>query len=296
MMYVLNHDLITVLTYVFLYLTVISLWIPKFAKFPLWTVIAGVSVILGLFSKRLDFLGIIFVILFAIFTYGLKNSKLQVWARVLFAVGILILGVGLAAHLLPGFQNLKVLDAIQISRDGIPFTLYLNFDKTLVGILILGILHQRISTKDQWLKMFKMTIPRAIFVIFIVACLSFAFKFVHFDPKIPSSLLIWAFTNLLFVCLAEEAFFRGFIQKYLCAVLQRFSYGNLVAIVIASLLFGLAHYAGGVRYMILAAFAGMGYGWIYFRTKRIEASIISHFSLNLVHFLFFTYPALATSW
>lgn len=286
------NDLTTTLAYSFLYLTVISLWIP-FQKFPLWTAVLFVSIIFGVVSKRLEFVGLFFILLLAVAIYCLQNQKLPLLIRVFFFIIVFVLGIGLEAHLLPGFQNLKVLDAVRISQDGIPFTLYLNFDKTMVGIFILGMLHQRISTKSEWMTMFKITIPRAIFIIFVIMCLSFILKFVRFDPKIPSSILIWSFTNLLFVCVAEEAFFRGFIQKYLCVVLQRFRYGNLVAIIIASLLFGLAHYVGGIHYMVLAAVAGIGYGWLYFRTKRIEASILTHFSLNFVHFLFFTYPALA---
>lgn len=289
------NDLTTILTYSFLYLTVIFLWIPKFKKFPLWGVLLVVSIIFGLISKRLDSAAVAFTLLFAISTYCLQNQKLPLLVRVLFAIAVFIVGAGLEAHLLPGFKNLMVLDKVQISKDGIPFTLYLNFDKTIVGLFIIGILHQLISSKEEWLKMFTLTIPRACLVILVVVFLSIAFKFVNFDPKIPASLLIWACTNLLFVCVAEEAFFRGFIQKYLCVILQRVHYGNLISVVIAAIIFGLAHYAGGTRYMILAAVAGMGYGWIYFRTKRIEASIISHFCLNLTHFLFFTYPALAIS-
>lgn len=47
-------------------------------------------------------------------------------------------------------------------------------------------------------------------------------------------------------------------------------------------------------YVALATVAGAGYGWAYQRAGgRIEASILTHFALNAVHFFFFTYPALA---
>src|SRR5437868_3760189 len=104
---------------------------------------------------------------------------------------------------------------------------------------------------------------------------------------------MWAITNLLFVCMAEEAFFRGFIQKNLALMMKKIRYGDYLALLIASFLFGLAHYAGGTKYAILATVAGMGYGWVYLTAKRIEGSILTHFGLNLTHFLFFTYPALA---
>ena len=42
--------------------------------------------------------------------------------------------------------------------------------------------------------------------------------------------------------------------------------------------------------MALAAVAGLLYGLVYNRFRSLEASIILHFSVNLVHFLFFTYP------
>jgi len=251
--------------------------------------------VFGLISQRIDFIGLVFIVILACAALCLNNKKMPITVRVLSAIVLSALGLGLGIHLLPGFQNLRVLNNVYISSNGIPFSLYLNFDKTMVGIFILGILHQRISTKAEWCKMFKTMVPRALVVIFIVAILSFSFKFVWFDPKLPHSLPIWAVTNLLFVCLAEEGFFRGFIQKYLCLTLQRFSYGNAIAIIFSSILFGLSHFMGGTRYVILATIAGIGYGWIYWRTQRIEASILTHFSLNMVHFLFFTYPALANN-
>jgi membrane protease YdiL (CAAX protease family) len=91
---------------------------------------------------------------------------------------------------------------------------------------------------------------------------------------------------------AEEAFFRGFVQKGLENSLERFRYSSFLAFITASVLFGVAHFMGGLRYVFLATLAGLGYGWVYQQTKRIEASILTHFSLNSVHFLFFTYPAL----
>lgn len=293
----LNH-IATILTYMFLYLSVVLLWAPSCKKIPLWSVTLVISVLFGLASQRIDFIGFSLIVILACATLFLNNKKIPITLRVLPAIVLFVLGLGLGlsgVHLLPGFQNFRVLNNVYISSNGIPFSLYLNFDKTVVGVFILGILHQRITTKAEWSEMFKAMAPRALLVIFIVAIFSFVFKFVWFDPKLAPSLPIWAATNLLFVCLAEEGFFRGFIQKYLCLSLRRVSYGNVISIILSSILFGLSHFMGGMRYVILATIAGIGYGWIYWRTQRIEASILTHFSLNAVHFLFFTYPALANS-
>jgi membrane protease YdiL (CAAX protease family) len=69
-------------------------------------------------------------------------------------------------------------------------------------------------------------------------------------------------------------------------------HGQWWALSVASVLFGLAHAGGGPIYVALATVAGAGYGWAYLRTGKIEASILTHFALNAVHFFGFTYPAL----
>ena len=288
-----TDNLTTILTYAFLYLTVVLLWAPKFKKISLWVLTLAISTAFGLVSKRITVDAVFFIIVLSIFAYFLVHQTKVIWTRVLSGIAFFVLGAGLEMHALPGFDNLQVLNKIKISTDGIPFSLYLNFDKTIVGIIILGVLNQRITKKTDWIKMLRMAMPMACILIFTLMCLSYLFSYVRFDLKLPHSLLIWSCTNLLFVCIAEEGFFRGFVQKYLCVLLHQIKYGNSLAIIISSLLFGLAHYSGGSLYVILATISGIGYGLIYFRTKRIEASIISHFLLNLVHFLFFTYPALA---
>ena len=65
-----------------------------------------------------------------------------------------------------------------------------------------------------------------------------------------------------------------------------------MAWLIGALLFGVAHIAGGLHYVILATVAGLGYGWVYHKTQRVEACILLHVLLNTVHILFFTYPAI----
>lgn len=58
-------------------------------------------------------------------------------------------------------------------------------------------------------------------------------------------------------------------------------------------LFGLAHWAGGWSYVLLAALAGLGYALAFRASGRIEMAILAHFGLNAVHFLLLTYPGLA---
>jgi len=90
----------------------------------------------------------------------------------------------------------------------------------------------------------------------------------------------------------EEAFFRGFIQENLQRLLSRIGITSHIAVFISAALFGLAHAHGGSTLVLLATIAGIGYGYAYRLTGRLEAAICTHFCLNAIHFIFFSYPSL----
>ena len=281
------------LCYVFLYVSVLCLWVPYRIGIPVWSIVFSIACIFGLLSNQIEWYAIFVIILIAYVLQYTERKRAPLLGRVIAGVLFLLMAYALGAHKIPYFHNLKVLSDAYISKESIPFTLYINFDKTIVGLFILGLTQRLLSNKNEWSTMFKQTIPKTImFVVILVLCALIAGK-VHFDPKLPACSAIWVITNLLLVCTAEEAFFRGFIQEKLAQILRRYEWGNVIAVIIASLLFGFAHYAGGIAYSIWGTFAGLGYGLIYQKTKRIESSILMHFCLNLTHFLFFTYPALA---
>jgi membrane protease YdiL (CAAX protease family) len=114
-----------------------------------------------------------------------------------------------------------------------------------------------------------------------------------FAPKWTPLFLLFAPINLFFTCLAEEAFFRGFMQHELAGIGARRALAAGIALVAAAVLFGLAHVAGGLHYVMAAAVAGLGYGWAFMRERRIEAAMLVHFGVNATHFLLFVYPRLA---
>ena len=61
----------------------------------------------------------------------------------------------------------------------------------------------------------------------------------------------------------------------------------LVALLVSAVAFGISHIGGGIAYVALATLAGIGYGAAYHFTQRVEASILVHFTVNLVHLTFF---------
>ncbi|HSW71230.1 MAG TPA: CPBP family intramembrane glutamic endopeptidase [Gammaproteobacteria bacterium] len=295
MIWILSYPGIS-LCYGFLYLSVVLLWYPGKRKTPNWATSLFLALCFGLISGQLEWSALIPIVLFAVAAFYSQAKKTDPDQRFIATVGVLFLSLGLISHQLPGFNALMVLDHVYFTTDALPYNLYLNIDKALVGIFILGFGPALLSNRKQALLLAKKIWQPILIFILLMMILAFILNFIRFEPKLSSNILIWVLTNLLLTCVAEEALFRGFIQKKLTQQfkLQKVKGGAAAALIIASVLFGLAHYSGGKKYVFLAMMAGLGYGWLYQQTKRIEASIAMHFGLNLVHFIFFTYPALAS--
>ncbi|UCM86069.1 MAG: CPBP family intramembrane metalloprotease [Rickettsia endosymbiont of Culicoides impunctatus] len=276
------------LTYITLLISVISLWLPVKGKFKPWQLFLFISLVLSFVSNIASLFAILAIVLFfyLVFSYHKSSTKLKyvLWSLVL------VLGLTLELHLIPGFDNLLVLDKIQFTPDALPFTLYLNLDKTIVGLIIIGLTLDLASTCSELKILLLQVSYRLPIILLVIIVLSIAFEYIKFAPKIPQNLWIWVINNLFFTCVAEEGLFRGFFQESLSQL--KYKYSKDIAILIPALFFGVMHYPGGLKYVILATVAGALYGWIYKVTKRIEASILVHFMLNLTHILLFTYPAI----
>jgi membrane protease YdiL (CAAX protease family) len=241
-----------------------------------------VAILVGLVQHRIEFLALPFVLMAGA---CLPLARWLPPLRFLFYLIFLVLAVLLSNHVIPGFDNLRVYDSVRFAADSLPFTMYLNFDKVLVGIFILMNLPSPKASAATAL----VTMRNLTFLILLLAILAPMTGYVRLNPKFPELTWLWALNNFFFVCLAEEALFRGFIQTQLLRWMKGGS-----AVLIAAALFGLAHYQGGWPYVALAFLAGLVYGQTYWRTGRLQTSMGVHFGLNLVHFLSFSYPALQT--
>ncbi|NOY74150.1 MAG: CPBP family intramembrane metalloprotease [Gammaproteobacteria bacterium] len=213
--------------------------------------------------------------------------------RPLIWVIFIVLAILLATHQFSSFLNPLLLSNAEISAAAMPYSLYLNYDKAALGLIILAAvspLSQQVGMpqKSELLIVF----CGVVVIIIFVSLLAVIMGYVSFDPKWNSIFLIWVPVNLFITCVAEEVFFRGMIQRHLSQRLSLLAHGEWVALFIVSILFAVAHIAGGWHYVVLAGLAGIGYGWVYMRTKRIEFSIFTHFMLNATHFTLLTYPAL----
>lgn len=215
------------------------------------------------------------------------------WRRASWFSVTAVVSLLLGLHLLPGFSNPVAVRNEILSPGGIPYTQYVNFDKTLGAVLLLGCLGWTpMRSRDQWRLALRRTVPMMLGTVSIVMAASLALGYVGFAPRWTAWFYLWAPLNLFTTCMSEETFFRFFAQNELRHALPQ-RYAGVLAVVVSGALFGLAHAAGGWRYVLLAGMAGLGYALAYERTARLEMSVLTHFALNTVHFLLFTYPALA---
>jgi membrane protease YdiL (CAAX protease family) len=288
------YDSRVVLTYGLLIISIAILWSEAAhpLSFRLSRFVLLGSTALGWAYRFLDATGVgLIFILLLILHHKDRIKKGAVCGILLFLVGLLLI-----EHQFPGFTNLNVFRDQIVSKNGIPYTLSLEFDKALIGFFILSFYGALASNLEDWEKILKTVLSIGTVTVALTVSLSVILRFVTFEPKLVSFLPVWLAANLWLVCIPEEAFFRMLIQKHLLEkAFAKLAIGKGLALILTSALFGLAHFPGGVRYMTIAAVAGLGYGSGYRKTQKIETSILIHFLVNVVHILFFTYPALRTA-
>ncbi len=102
----------------------------------------------------------------------------------------------------------------------------------------------------------------------------------------PTQVLVFAVTSGI----AEEVFFRGFLQQ---AITDRLFDGDVVGMVagliVASVVFGVVHVGPDrqkfLPWTIMALVLGFCFGGIYLYTGNIIAPVIAHFTINFFNLL-----------
>lgn len=112
--------------------------------------------------------------------------------------------------------------------------------------------------------------------------------FLDYSPLLPDmpAWLMSVVGGYLLIALPEELLFRGVIQNALRERLKR----DWLAWPVAALIFGLAHLNNSTTgfpvpnwaYALMATLAGLAYGWVWWRTRKVTASALTHMLVNLI--------------
>ena len=283
------------LAFFLLGLAIASAWAPPLRvrglAVPPWAVLSGLAVLAGAHANVLAPAGLVALGLLCAFAAAACFAPR---GRGLLTVVAAAWALALSLHVVPGFHAWTLFDGVRFSADSLPFKAALNFDKPAAGLLLL-VAFCRPGQGADARRSLAWTGGAAIVTPVVAIGAAVLAGFTRYEPKWPDGGAVFLAANLLFTCVAEEAFFRGLIQERIARLADdggRPAWRG-VAVVVAAVLFGLAHAGGGPLYMLLAGIAGLGYGVVYAATRRIESAILVHFALNAVHFVGFAYPALA---
>lgn len=283
------------LPYSLFVLTVITVWLRNSTGVATWIPFAIATLISATLAGHLTGVASIALTVFGVLAYLSVRSDIAVALRVLMALALLAMAGFFATHSMPGFHNPLLLHEHKFSPDALPFTQRANFDKGMAGLLLLVFFCERSKSWQEWTRVMLRTVPIALITCLFISGIATALHYSRLDIKLPSYTPVFLLTNLFFTCFAEEALFRGLIQHRMSRWLgsRHVKRAGLIALICTSSLFGLVHTGGGWGYVLLATVAGLGYGYAFMRTERIEAPILVHFCVNAMHFLGFTYPRLA---
>ncbi len=269
-------------------LVVLSIILVWFRRTQAWQLAYFVTLIVALATKAITYPAFLCAFMILVFSliYQRQNSL-----SLLALVALLSVGVALGLHVIPGFNNHEFAQALKLNETSGEFDIWFNYDKSMFGVLVLGFLFhdQLIRSWSEFKRVVSLIALPVLIGIPLIYLFALLMTYSRFDFT-PSALFWpWVLKNLFFTVLAEELLFRGLIQAEIEKRLQH-KHAAEIALMIAAILFGLAHFAGGFEYIILATVAGILYGYTYKITGRIEAPIITHLLLNSAHFIFFAYP------
>lgn len=246
-----------------------------------------VTVIAAAVSGVLDWLALLFLV--ALLLMGYVRLRFGDNNIVLLATELLVLAFacGLMIHWVFGFHNVKVIDHASAGPESTPFSMYYNFDKALLLFVLLIAMRSLFvsATSDKLAKWQWLLLVAAVPALLLVAVLLGGLKP---ESHAPHWLFKFIFANIFFVSLAEEAMFCGYLQQRLSGFMH-----SVLALFIAALSFGAMHLAGGIMLVVFAALAGVIYGLAWMWSGRLWVAVLFHAGLNILHLLFFTYPAAA---
>lgn len=276
------------LPFALLLAAVLGLWVHRAA----WIGALVAAIVAAYLTGSLHGLAALWIALAAALAWGYARARSRA-ARVALGVvfGLYALAMGLA--LLPGFDRVVLVRHVVLSPGAAPYDIAVGFPKVVTGIFILGLINPALLSRHGLGAALRSAVPVFAATALVVMAGVYAMGYTAFAPKWTALFLLWAPINLFFTCLSEEAFFRGFVQHELARVGSNHGLAAGIALVVGAATFGLAHAGGGASFVIAAALAGLGYGWAFHRTRRIEAAMAVHFGVNAVHFLLFVYPTFA---
>jgi membrane protease YdiL (CAAX protease family) len=263
-------------------LACVLLWIPASATWRVRASLAALAAALGtsLWLGQSTPAGVGLLVLLALGCRAAhaRGAAVRVVGYV-FAIGV---------ALLIGFAGVRLFSRLTLFADWSGVQPYSgSLGKAAAGALVLALVARRWDRSSGVARAVAVGVVAGVAVAVLLASVGLATGYLQEKPAPgAASALVFAFGNLLFAVMPEEALFRGLVQAPLARVCVAGAW-RLAPIVISAIAFGLVHLPGGAMFAALAAVAGLANAAAYAISGRIEAPLASHLTLNVIHFVFF---------
>ena len=266
-------------------LSVLCVWISTHYA---WSVAYAACLAVSLYSGWIAPIGLLALLVFALAAWA-STLRAHHYLTPFLKTFVIVTTLVAAARIAPGFTDLNLLQNMELSANKGWSSLRFSAEKVSIGIFFLIAYRQYLcKTFTELYQALLASIVPILLGCVVVYATALAIGYATIDTTITPVVLFWLFRNLLFTVVAEEAFFRLFIQQGLQDSIKSDN-APVYALIITALFFGLVHAYGGWHYWLLATMAGLLYGYVYMRTGRVESSIVAHSVLNTGHFVFLSY-------
>ena len=185
-------------------LAVLSLWMPPLGRLPAWMPGLAIAVGTALWHGAMQPVGVLALLVLVMLCAGWRRAAHGA-AKGLLLAAIVLLSLGLALHVVPGFANPRLLDKVLVSAGAEAVSLYLNLDKAAVGIVLCAMFAGPASGGAAW-RAAGAAWPVIVLTPLIVLLAGYGAGVVAPDPKWPQYAPLFLGLNLFTTCLAEEAF------------------------------------------------------------------------------------------
>ncbi len=260
--------------------SIVSLWVRRDPK--IWGTLLGGAIFAGIAGGLVLVPGAIWLFAWGIlWSHFEKQQRSPLWFFLL--ATLIVVSFGFKLHFFPGFKT------IALSPKFI-----LGVDVPVMEFFPLALLVPLASSRRDWGLVLKEGVPLSVIGIGIMAALAVASGTVHWQYKLPSFPLERYAANFFLTAPLEEGFYRGFVQNELVRFFSHQKWGKILALVLGSLIFTLAHtfWSPNLGVQAFVFLAGLLYGGVYLISGKIESAIFCHFLLNFIHMTFFSYHAM----
>ena len=177
-----------------------------------WNYLALLSLGYGLALTygQLGWLAGISVALLLVAGFAVRQQKVHA-GRYLGHGLFIVLVLALAMHWLPGFYNGRGIAPQRFTDDAVPFFMYLNQDKPLIGFWLLLACPWIVGRRSLRLSIYATALGLTLSAVLALGG-ALLLGVINWAPKWPDQAWLWLVNNLLLVTLVEEALFRGYIQ------------------------------------------------------------------------------------